>query len=225
MKVWLDQVWHILVIVLLLFGLKYIVSIDNEILSGELWGLSTRFWMILAILSPIIHQIYVVVFWRIELYYKGMTKAFGVNAFKIFKVFFAILILSRPVTIILLAISNAMTIQLGTPLSICLSIILLIPAIYLFYSIKKYFGMDRAFGLDHFQPEKVKKIPFVRLGIFKYTPNAMYVFGFFLLWVPGVLGQSKSALLLALFNHLFIWGHFFFTELPDMNHIYKTNKE
>ncbi len=60
----------------------------------------------------------------------------------------------------------------------------------------------------------------VREGIFKYSDNAMYVFGFMALWVPGIILQSKAALLLALFNHLYIWVHFYCTELPDMKIIY-----
>lgn len=105
-----------------------------------------------------------------------------------------------------------------------LSGILLIPAIYLFYSIKKYFGFDRAFGIDHFYPEKFKNEPMVKQGIFKYTLNGMYVFGFLILWIPGILLQSKAAVLLALFNHIYIWVHYYFTELPDMKMIYKKDK-
>lgn len=61
----------------------------------------------------------------------------------------------------------------------------------------------------------------VKRGIFKYSANAMYVFGFLILWVPGILLQSKAAVLLALFNHIYIWVHYYFTELPDMKMIYK----
>ena len=60
----------------------------------------------------------------------------------------------------------------------------------------------------------------VKQGIFRFSSNAMYVFGFFLLWVPGILGQSKAALLVAAFNHLYIWVHYYFTEQPDMEIIY-----
>ncbi len=73
-----------------------------------------------------------------------------------------------------------------------------------FYSIRKYFGFDRAIGIDHFYPEKFKKEKMVNQGIFKYTANGMYVFGLLILWIPGILYQSKAALLIALFNHLYI---------------------
>jgi hypothetical protein len=48
----------------------------------------------------------------------------------------------------------------------------------------------------------------------------MYIFGFSLLYIPGLLLFSKAGLLAALFNHLYIWAHYFFTEVPDMHHIY-----
>jgi hypothetical protein len=31
---------------------------------------------------------------------------------------------------------------------------------------------------------------------------------------------SQAALLAALFNHLYIWVHYYSTELPDIRHIY-----
>ena len=102
--------------------------------------------------------------------------------------------------------------------------IISIPVAYLFYSVKKYFGIDRAFGLDHFNPEEVKNEPFVKRGIFKYTSNGMYIYGFLILWIPGLLFQSKAALLAALFSHIYIWIHYYFTELPDIKMIYKADK-
>ena len=87
------------------------------------------------------------------------------------------------------------------------------------YSVVHYFGMDRAYGIDHFDPAYRDK-PFVKQGMFKYTDNAMYKFGFLILWSIALFTLSKAALLAAAFNHLYIWVHFYFTELPDIRQIY-----
>ena len=221
MKVLEHQFWHLLILILLLGGVYYWVQTDEEILSGGLWGLSTLSWFMITLLVPILHQIYVLVFWRLELHYKLVTKNLGEQAFVLYKAGFTILILARPVSIICLAVANAWTLNINPMISYGLSAVLLVPAIYLAYSIRKYFGIDRAFGIDHFEPEKFRDVPMVRKGIFKYSDNAMYVFGFMALWIPGILLQSKAAILLALFNHLYIWVHFYFTELPDMRRIYE----
>ena len=71
----------------------------------------------------------------------------------------------------------------------------------------------------YFQPEDYKRKPFVDEGIFRYTRNGMYTFGFFSLWIPGLLLQSKAALCMALFSHLYIWVHYYCTELPDLRTI------
>ena len=113
-----------------------------------------------------------------------------------------------------------MTIPIGNNLSYFICLILLIPGVYGQYSVFKYFGINRAFGIDHFKPEKYKNKRFVKKGIFKYTPNGMYKFVFLLLWIPGILFQSKAALIAALFQHIYIWIHYYFTELPDMKFIY-----
>ena len=86
-------------------------------------------------------------------------------------------------------------------------------------SVKRYFGFKRAFGVDHFDPS-YRSVPFVKKGIFRFTGNGMYTFGFFLLWIPGLWYASISALCVALFNHLYIWVHYYSTELPDIKRIY-----
>jgi hypothetical protein len=220
-KLFKHQLWHAILLIGLLASLYYCIQSDQSLLEGSLWGISTLSWLICTIIIPILHQVYVLVFWRLELHYQLITKNLGENAFGLYKAGFTVLILARPVSIICLAVSNARTLELNPELSYVLSLILLLPAAYLAYSIKRYFGIDRAFGIDHFEPEKYKNVPMVQNGIFKYSGNAMYVFGFMALWVPGLLMQSKAALLLALFNHLYIWVHYYFTELPDMRMIYK----
>jgi len=122
-----------------------------------------------------------------------------------FKIGFAILILLRPISISLLALSNSNTMQLDKISCYVLAAILLIPSLYLFYSVKKYFGIERAFGIDHFYPQKFKDVPIVNQGIFKYTSNGMYKYGFLILWIPGLVLQSKAAIAVALFSH-FIFG-------------------
>ena len=59
---------------ILLVGIILLVNNDDSLLSGELGGVSTATWMILAILSPIVHQLYVLVCWRLELHYKRISK-------------------------------------------------------------------------------------------------------------------------------------------------------
>jgi len=209
----------------MLFSLYYCLTTSQSFLIGELWGIGTYWWFIFSILAPIVHQFYVLICWRAELHFKSLSKLFGARGFNLFKKGFAFLILSRPVTIILLAIANAMTANINPALSYIISVILFIPGVYLFYSLRKYFGIKRAFGIDHFEPKRYSKEPMIKQGIFKYSANAMYVFGFLVLWIPGILLQSKAALLIALFNHIYIWVHYYFTEVPDMRLIYNKGNE
>jgi len=99
-----------------------------------------------------------------------------------------------------------------------LTVLMALPVIYLFYSIKKYFTFKRAFGIDHF--DKDYHEPYVKQGMFKYTDNGMYIFGLMLLYFPGLLLLSQAAILAALFNHVYIWVHYYFIERPDMLEIY-----
>jgi hypothetical protein len=60
----------------------------------------------------------------------------------------------------------------------------------------------------------------VNKGIFRWSANAMYVYGFLLLWIPAFVWQSAAALVAAVFSHIYIWVHYYATERPDMNRIY-----
>jgi hypothetical protein len=104
-------------------------------------------------------------------------------------------------------------------MALIFTIVLLLPALYTFYSVHKYFGIKRALGIDHFD-KTYRNVPFVKEGIFKFTNNAMYTYGLFILWIPGLLLFSKAALMAAMFNHIYVWVHYYCTELPDIHYIY-----
>jgi len=125
----------------------------------------------------------------------------------------------RPVLAFALGWSNRNSLPIEPWIGYLAAVILLVPAIYLVYSVKRYFSFERAFGIDHFDTS-YRNMPLIRKGIFTWTPNAMYVFGFLILWVPALLFQSVAALIVAAFSHLYIWVHYYCTELPDMRRIY-----
>ncbi len=218
-KIFEHQIWHFFSLIILIFSIKLYISSGPEILDGSFWGLRTNSWFWLAITIPITHQIYVWLVWRLELYQKTFTKRYGLSlAFKIYAIGFSLLFVSRLITIMILAYSNKDTLHINPMLSYALALVITPPVIYLFYSVKKYFTIERAFGIDHFDTNYNE--PYVKKGIFKYTDNGMYVFGLMILYLPGLLFLSKAALLAALFNHVYIWVHYYFTERPDMVVIY-----
>lgn len=212
------QGWHLLFLVILLVGVAALAR--GDVLTGQLWGISTQAWLWIAIAVPVAHQIIVGVIWRGQLYHNWMKNVFGENGFFVYKIIFTILFVARPISIILLGISNRNTLPLDPILAYVLAVILFIPAAYGMYSVVHYFGIDRAYGIDHFEPEIYRDKPFVKQGMFKYTDNAMYKIVFLILWVIALVFLSQAALLVAVFSHIYIWVHFYFTELPDIRHIY-----
>ena len=187
--------------------------------DGGIWGPGTIFLFWLSIGIVIIHQLYVWFVWRTELHLKLISKWFGKRAFLIWTIFFNILFVSRFLFVFILAYANRGTWNVNPILGWVLTIIILIPAIYTFYSIKKYFTFKRALGIDHFDPS-YRRLGLVRKGIFKYTSNAMYIFGVMIVWIPALIFASKAALISALFNHAYLWVHYYTLELPDMKRIY-----
>ncbi len=60
---------------------------------------------------------------------------------------------------------------------------------------------------------------------FRYTSNAMYGVAFLGLWGIALLFGSWNALVIALFQHAYIWVHMYCTEAPDMARIYAPKPE
>jgi len=218
------QILQFLIAITLLILIKLFVVDLIGVSNGKLLGIKTSFWFWIAICTPIIHQFYVAFVWRFELYKNVFTSYFGIKkAFKFYSIGFSVLFVARLISIIFLAVSNKNTLQIN-PIFVYILVALIVPlVVYLFYSVKKYFTVERAYGIDHF--DKNYNVAYVKKGIFKYTNNGMYVFGLMILYLPGLLLFSKAAIIAAIFNHIFIWAHYYFTELPDMKEIYgKTPK-
>ena len=105
-----------------------------------------------------------------------------------------------------------------------MTLLLTLPGIYAMYSVKRYFGMIRAAGADHFEPQ-FRDMPLVRGGIFRFTSNGMYGYAFLLFWATAVGFNSAAALAVAAFSHLYIWVHFHATEKPDMIFLYHGSQQ
>ena len=218
-KIWEKQGWHVIGL-FLYFSAAIFAQRWNGLIEGSLWKIPTRTWYWLTVLIPVIHQIYVLIGWRAELYSKWFTKHFGDRSLAVFAIGFIPLFLGRVISLTFLGIANSNSLLLDPTLRIILTIVFALPSIYLGYSVAKYFGLKRALGADHFFPE-YRKLPLVREGIFHYTNNGMYLFGFFSLWALAFGLASKAALVTAALNHAYIWVHYITVEKPDINYIYK----
>ena len=214
-----DQFVHFGVLAILLAAVYALTGISG-FNDGSFLGLSTAVWAVLAVADAVLHQIYVWLCWRSELHGQTLTRWFGEKAFVLYAALFTILIVLRPILIFSLGWANRGTLPLNPWLGYGASILLFAPAMYMMYSVKHFFTFKRAFGIDHFDAS-YRTAPLVRQGIFRWTPNAMYVFGFCALWIPAFLFQSVAALVVAAFSHAYIWVHYHATEKPDMRRIYE----
>ena len=210
------QIWHLGGTILLFYIGAQLVDLDAN--TNTFLGISALNWFMIAMSVPIIHQAYVWICWRSELCWQSISNTIG---FKGYVIIFFILIISRLSAIVLCFIDYGSLYkpELWTWI---LSIILFIPGAYTMYSVKKYFGFLRAAGEDHFDP-KYKDMPFEKRGIFKWSPNAMYVFGIGIPFAFAVATGSESMFIVAIYTYISIWLHYFCTEKEDFKVIYKAN--
>jgi hypothetical protein len=189
---------------------------------GELWGISTWNWFWISVEIPIAHQIFVWFCWRSELHRGLLSRGFGRFGFSLYASIFTVFLVGRLAVISALSLASRDTLIANTLVLKILAVVIAVPVVYLTYSVARYFGVLRAYGADHFDPSYRSK-PIVREGIFRFSSNGMYSFGLMVLYVPALWYASRPALVAAVFGHVYIWVHYFTTELPDMRRIYGTS--
>jgi len=206
-SIWCGQQFHFASLVFLIL----IVALAWNFLGKPI---PVLFWT--AVITPITHQIYVWLAWRLEIRSKVISKTIG---FQTFFVFFVLFFLGRFITLVNLAWHDRGSLALPIITAFIVVTVLAILGVYAMYSVVRYFGMTRASGADHFDP-KYRDMPFVKKGIFRFTNNGMYVFAFLNFWAIAFAFNSSAALVVAAFSHIYIWVHHIATELPDMDYLY-----
>ena len=211
------QFWHLLTLLILV---PVTWSFAAPVMGDNSWlGITDITWFWLAVGVSIIHQVIVWIVFRLQLGWATLSKIFGDSDLFVWALLFLPFLLARVISLIGLACANSSTLVLPNKLAITLALFLIIPAIYTLWSVIRYFGLIRALGADHFRIS-YRKIPLVKRGIFKWNSNSMYSFAFLILWAIALLLGSQAALSVALFQHVYIWVHYFCTEKPDMEIIY-----
>jgi hypothetical protein len=217
-----ERQWiHAVALALMLPALWLISARCGCFHRGELWGMSTWTWFWISVEISIAHQLLVWFCWRTELHRGLIRRVFGPYGFVLYAVIFTGFLVGRLVAVTALAIASRDTLPLQPAALQFLAVAIAIPVVYLMYSVVRYFGILRAYGADHFD-QSYRSRPLVRRGIFRLTANGMYTFGMLVLYIPALWFASRPALVAAVFAHLYIWVHYFTTEMPDMRRIYRT---
>ena len=211
------QIWHIIGLIVLFYVSLQIINFKNG--SNFFLGISSEDWFLFAMISPFLHQIYTWLSWRSELCWKTISNTIG---FRTYSIIFYILLVIRMLFGIGLAFADYGTWFNPGWIEWTISLLFFVPFIYTMYSVKKYFGFDRATGIDHFD-SNYKNIPFVKKGIFVWTPNAMYIFGLAVFFGFAFSSGSKAMFVYAAYTYITIWLHYFCTEKEDFKIIYENS--
>ncbi|WP_299349607.1 methyltransferase [uncultured Shimia sp.] len=213
------QPQHLAFAVLLTAGALYFLIPPVEG-SGLLW-LDARQWAVLSIALAIAHQVIVAFVFRTQLHLNLVSRLLGDDDIRRWTLLFIPFLVLRPITVIMTGWADTVPIGLPPAVQWIVGAFLVALAIVTMHSVLKHFTIRRAVGGDHFRDE-IAAMPMVREGMFKFTDNAMYGIVFGGLWGIALMFNSWNALVLALFQHAYIWVHMYCTEKPDMEWIYGT---
>lgn len=188
--------------------------------TEDAWlGLRVQDWFWLNLTVVAAHQVIVWLVFRGQLGWGVLTRVFGEWDLRLWGLVFMPFLVARPVLLVGLAIADSGSLMLPRWLSSAFGAALLAPALYALWSVVRYFSIPRALGGDHFRLH-YRRLPMVQSGAFRWTPNAMYAIAFLGLWSIAFFAGSHVALVVALFQHAYIWVHYCCTEKPDMELMY-----
>lgn len=176
-------------------------------------------WAIASVLLAVLHQVVVALVFRLQLYRGLMTRVFGDKAMTVWAAIFLPLLIARPLTILIVGWQDTEGLTGLRWIELPVGLALIGLALVTLHSVVVHFTVRRALGADHFD-DAVIAMPLVSKGMFKYTDNAMYGLVFLGLWGVALAFGSWNALIVALFQHTYIWVHMYLTEAPDMARIY-----
>ena len=209
-SIWVGQSLHLACLALLLA------------LAGMTWTYLGRpypvaFWCAMAF--PVLHQVFVWQVWRLKLRSSATSKTIG---FQGYLICFFLLFGGRFISLFAIAWLDCGSLKFQVLPRVIVTTLLTLLGIYAMYSVKRYFGIVRAAGADHFD-SRYRDRPLVRKGIFRFTSNGMYLCGFSLFWAIALGFDSQAALIVTAFRHTYIWVHLFTTEKPDMDYLYASD--
>jgi hypothetical protein len=187
--------------------------------SERFFGLTAIGWVAFSWVSAALHQGWVALFWRAELYGQKVSARFGPRGFLLYRIGFIVFAGGRMLPLIIIAALTERSLSIPTVPRFVLLGVITLGTVCGLYSVVRYFGVKRAFGADHFD-HAFRELGLERRGIYRWVPNAMYAVVLLGLYIPGLAWQSASALIAAAAHHLFVWVHYFCTEKPDMKAIY-----
>lgn len=187
--------------------------------DGAWLGAADITWFWTAIGLTVLHQLLVWLVFRGQLGWAVLSRWFGSKDLFVWGLVFLPLLALRPILLLGLAMSDRGSLSLDPIVGWILGLVLLAPTLYTFWSVEHYFGVARALGGDHFR-SRYRAMPFVRRGAFRWSSNAMYTFAFLGLWSIALFANSRAALIVAIFEHAYVWAHYFGTEKADMELIY-----
>jgi len=211
------QPQHLGIAILLSAGAMSLLVSPQD--APRLLGLSSTGWAILSLALAVAHQIIVAFTFRLQLHRNLLSRWFGKRDMAVWRMIFMPLLVARPLSLLMAAWADTTAITNYRAPEILLGTVLLGASIWALHSVIVHFTIVRALGGDHFRDE-IASLPLVNEGVFKYTSNGMYGVAFLGLWGIALLSGSWNALVLALFQHCYIWVHMYCTESPDMRWIY-----
>jgi hypothetical protein len=212
------QIQHLLLLAIMVPG---VLMLAQAGLRGGTWmGIEDRYWLYLMLAVAILHQVVVAAVFRLQLMYQFLTRLFGRWDLVVWGCVFFPFLMLRPITLVGLGLASAGTLGLLPVVTVPAAILLAVPGVYTLWSVARWFGMGRALGGDHFR-RRYREMPLVKAGAFRFSSNAMYSYAFLLLWAIALVTRSQAALAAALFQHAYIWVHWYCTEEPDMRVLYR----
>lgn len=212
------QDWHFALLALLVVSANAIMVMYPLFFAGAYWNLSTGTWFWIGVITAIIHQVYIMLIWRIELATRWLSTNLPRLGFTAYLIDYTLMLAARAGTIIVVALANREIIYIPALFRWAGSITLGIIFTWLIYSMTKSSSYKDLAGAIFFKPQNSKNSA-GQNKTSSLVSSIVYVWSPLSFYIPGLVLASPASLLLAFFNHIYILIHYYCTEAPSLKRI------
>jgi len=192
--------------------------------AGRYLGVDTVTWYSITVVLVVLHHLYVWFCWRAELHHQTLSELFGSAGFTVYATGALFFLLARPILVVVVGVANRNSLWIPDLVCRVLTVVLALLSGGAIYATLQRMSFQQVLGADHFH-EQIPERGLTRDGIFRYVSNPLFTLGMLGLWIPGVIFRSKAALVLALFQHVYVWVHYVTIECPDIQVLYPNQRD
>ncbi len=188
--------------------------IAQPAIDGSLWlGRSDQTWFMWGLAVALVHQIAAWFLLRVQVRFRLLTRLFRRADLAVWGLIHITFLVLRLAATIGVAAADSGSMALSLPATAGIGALFLVLGLWGTWSAVRH-AADRIVTAGHFR-ERYRNVDVPAKGAYRLSRQPFYTYGCLLFWGVAVVGGSRIALAVALFQYTYIWVYHYCIEAPN----------